>query len=206
MVVLFSRSWSRFAPTVDGTVLVLTHRCRNASGPSSLMFANRRAFWTASMIETAAALSAGAGVVVAILIVSAPASQPVLPPWISRAIARRWAREVNLSVGTGWGWLDGSRLAACECFAAVVAAMTAAAMTGLVVLAAPAAVGGASAVRAVVSARLRAQQVVRQDAVLEATRMLRQLLETGAPTVNQAVAVLAERGPIPLRREFRLIA
>jgi tight adherence protein B len=74
------------------------------------------------------------------------------------------------------------------------------------VLAVPAAAGGAVAVRAVVTARLRAQQVMRQDAVLEATRMLRQLLETGAPSVNQAIAVLAERGPIPLRGEFRLIA
>jgi Flp pilus assembly protein TadB len=36
--------------------------------------------------------------------------------------------------------------------------------------------------------------------------MLRQLLETGAGTVQQAIAVLADRGPTPLRREFRLIA
>lgn len=79
-------------------------------------------------------------------------------------------------------------------------------MTGLIVLAFPAAAAGATAVRAAVKARSRAQQVMRQDAVLDATRMLRQLLETGATSVNQAIALLAERGPIALRREFRLIA
>lgn len=47
---------------------------------------------------------------------------------------------------------------------------------------------------------------MRQDAVIEAVRMMRQLLETGATSVNQAVALLAERGPVPLRAEFRLIA
>jgi Flp pilus assembly protein TadB len=46
---------------------------------------------------------------------------------------------------------------------------------------------------------------MRQDAVLDATRMLRQLLETGATSVNQAIALLAERGPVALRADFRLI-
>ncbi len=158
------------------------------------------------MIETAAALSAGLGVLAAILAVGAPADQPIVPAWLSRAIAAWWSRELNLSAGTGWRWLDGPTLVACECCAALAAALTATAMTGLVVLAVPAAAGGGSAVRAVVTARLRAQQVMRQDAVLDATRMLRQLLETGAPSVSQAIAVLGERGPVPLRAEFRLIA
>ena len=35
--------------------------------------------------------------------------------------------------------------------------------------------------------------------------MLRQLLETGATGVNQAIALLAERGPVALRADFRLI-
>ncbi|MHB8588535.1 MAG: type II secretion system F family protein [Candidatus Dormibacteraceae bacterium] len=158
------------------------------------------------MIETAAAASAGLGVLAAILTAGAPAHQPVVPLWLSRAFARWWSHEFNLSAGTGWPWLDRQTLLACEACAALVAAVTATAMTGLIVLAVPAAAGGASAVRAVVTARLRAQQVRRQDAVLEATRMLRQLLETGAPSVQQAIAVLAERGPVPLRGEFRLIA
>jgi Flp pilus assembly protein TadB len=36
--------------------------------------------------------------------------------------------------------------------------------------------------------------------------MLRQLLETGATNVQQAVDILGQRGPAPLRSEFRLIA
>jgi Flp pilus assembly protein TadB len=36
--------------------------------------------------------------------------------------------------------------------------------------------------------------------------MLRQLLETGATNVQQAVEMLGQRGPVPLRSEFRLIA
>lgn len=36
--------------------------------------------------------------------------------------------------------------------------------------------------------------------------MLRQLLETGATNVQQAIEILGRRGPAPLRAEFRLIA
>jgi Flp pilus assembly protein TadB len=57
-----------------------------------------------------------------------------------------------------------------------------------------------------VAARARSQQVIRQDAVLEAVRMLRQLLETGAANVQQAIEILGQRGPAPLRSDFRLIA
>jgi Flp pilus assembly protein TadB len=161
---------------------------------------------TASMIESAAALSAGLGVVVAILALWVPSPDPAVPVWLSRAVRARWVAESLLASGTGWRWLDGRTMVALECSAAVAGALCSTALTGLVVLAVPAAAGGWSLVRAVVKARSRAQQVVRQDAVLEATRMLRQLLETGATSVNQAIAVLAERGPVPLRAEFRLIA
>jgi Flp pilus assembly protein TadB len=58
----------------------------------------------------------------------------------------------------------------------------------------------------VIGALARSRQARRQDAVLDAVRMLRQLLETGATSVNQAVSILAERGPLPLRAEFRSIA
>jgi Flp pilus assembly protein TadB len=61
-------------------------------------------------------------------------------------------------------------------------------------------------VRGAAAARMRSQQVIRQDAVLDAVRMLRQLLESGAASVHAAVAVLGERGPAPLRSEFRVIA
>jgi Flp pilus assembly protein TadB len=157
------------------------------------------------MIETAAALVAGLGVMVAILAVGSPAHLGVSGR-LTRAAARGWSHELNLAAETGWSWLDGRTLVALECSTAIAAASCAIAMTGLTVLAVPAGAGAMSAVRAAVTARSRAQRVVRQDAVLEATRMLRQLLETGATSVNQAIAVLAERGPVPLRAEFRLIA
>jgi Flp pilus assembly protein TadB len=92
----------------------------------------------------------------------------------------------------------------------VVASVTGAALavlvTGLPVLGFPAAVGAIAMVRLTIGARARRQRRLRQDATLEAVRMLRQVLEVGAASVQQAIAVLAERGPVPLRQEFRLIA
>jgi Flp pilus assembly protein TadB len=73
-------------------------------------------------------------------------------------------------------------------------------------LGAAGAVAGVALVRGPVVARMRSRQVIRQDAVLDAVRMLRRLLETGATSVHAAVAVLGERGPAPLRSEFRVIA
>ncbi len=156
------------------------------------------------MIESAAAACAGIGAAMAILVVGA-AHEPAIPAWLSRPAQRWWAAEDALASGSGLP-LDGRTLVALECFAALAGATGAATMTGLLVLAVPAAAGGAAIVHAAVAARARALQVLRQDAVLEATRMLRQLLETGAASVNQAIAVLAERGPVPLRAEFRVIA
>lgn len=158
------------------------------------------------MIEGAAALSAGLGVLLAILVADTPEHQPLVPTWLARACARWWSSEHSLAAEAGWRWLDGRTLVVLECSVALASALCATAMTGLIVLAVPGAAGGVSAVRAGVKSRARSQQVMRQDAVLDATRMLRQLLETGATSVNQAIAVLAERGPVPLRREFRLIS
>jgi tight adherence protein B len=158
-----------------------------------------------SMIETAAALIAGFAVMAAVLAVGAPPPQSRIAALISATAARWWAREGALAAGTGWGWLDARTLLAVEGCAALAAATCATWMTGLIVLSVPAGAGAVSAARAVVKARSRAQQVMRQDAVLEATRMLRQLLETGATSVNQAIALLAERGPVALRADFRLI-
>jgi Flp pilus assembly protein TadB len=158
-----------------------------------------------SMIETAAALIAGFAVMAAVLAVGAPAPQSRISALVYATAARWWAREGALAAGTGWGWLDARTLLALEGCAALAAATCATLMTGLIVLSLPAAAGAVSAARAVVKVRSRAQQVMRQDAVLDATRMLRQLLETGATSVNQAIALLAERGPVALRADFRLI-
>lgn len=154
------------------------------------------------MLEFAAAMSAGLGVAVAILAMEAPADAR----WALKPV-RGWFRaQADIALASGWPRLDGGSYVALQCLAALGAAGVAGTLTGLGVLAVPGAVGGIWAVRAAVTSRGRARQVVRQDAVLEATRMLRQLLETGATSVTQAIAVLAERGPVALRAEFRLIA
>jgi Flp pilus assembly protein TadB len=161
------------------------------------------------MLELAAALSAGLGTFGAILAVAAPAPSSEnarTTPWVLTIASRWWSAESSLARGAGWPWLNAARLALLQIGAAVFGGLVAATLTGLVPLAAPAAVGGVGAVHAVVSARARTHRVSRQDAVLEAVRMLRQLLETGATNVQQAVEILGQRGPAPLRSEFRLIA
>ena len=158
------------------------------------------------MTEVGAAMSAGLGVMLAVLAMGAPGPEPAVPAWLVVEVRRRWTNEQSLAAAAGWPLLDGRTLVALEGLAALACAYGAAAMTGLFVLAVPAAAAGVSVVRATVRARARARQVMRQDAVLEATRMLRQLLETGATSVNQAIAMLAERGPVALRPEFRIIA
>jgi Flp pilus assembly protein TadB len=157
------------------------------------------------MIDLAAALSAGLGAALAIVALCSPMPEMAIA-WLKRAARRSWTAESALASAAGWEWLDGRTLVALECCAGLIGAMCATVMTDLTVLTVPAAAGGASMVRAAISARCRSLQATRQDAVLEATRMLRQLLETGATSVNQAIAMLAERGPVPLRSEFRRIA
>lgn len=145
------------------------------------------------MIEIAGALAAGAAVTIATLAVLAPPIQvDEIPggPWVRS----RWSR-----------WWDGEGAVA-QVAAAVTGAAIATAVTGLVALAVPGAVGSAALVRLAMGRRADAARTRRQDAVLEAVRMMRQLLETGAAGVQQAIAVLGERGPEPLRHEFQLIA
>ncbi|HVC78826.1 MAG TPA: type II secretion system F family protein [Candidatus Micrarchaeaceae archaeon] len=161
------------------------------------------------MLELAAALSAGLATFAAILTVAVPAPRPEdTPPnrWLLKFGAQLWSAEASLVRSAGWPWLTPLRLAALQLAAAGAGGIFASTITGLVPLAVPAAVGGVGTVHAVVSARARSQKLMRQDAVLEAVRMLRQLLETGATNVHQAVEILGQRGPMPLRSEFRLIA
>jgi Flp pilus assembly protein TadB len=160
------------------------------------------------MLETGAALSAGLGALAAVLILAAPApgSNTAAPPWRAGFVRRWWMAEGTLAIGSGWPWLTRRRLVALELAAALSGGASAAFITALPVLALPGAIGSASILRSVARARARRRQIVRQDAVLEAVRMLRQLLETGGTSINQAIAVLAERGPVPLRGEFRVIA
>ena len=154
------------------------------------------------MLDAAAAAGAGLAVMLAILAIDPPPTSR----WTIGPLQAWVDAQAQLARQSGWTWLDGRSFVAARAVAALLCAICAAALTGLPVLAVAGAVAGASGVRALVAARARARQTLRQDAVLESTRMLRQLLETGATSVSQSVAVLAERGPVVLRSEFRLIA
>jgi len=123
-----------------------------------------------------------------------------------RLATRVWLGESALAASTAWPWLDGRMLLSTEAAAGVVGAAAAILLTGLPALGVAAFAGSIALVRVAVASRSHGLRRERQDAVLEAVRMLRQLLETGAGTVQQAIAILAERGPVPLRKEFRLIA
>jgi Flp pilus assembly protein TadB len=160
------------------------------------------------MLELAAAMCAGAAATIAI--VAAGIRRPIADTAGAAAVRSRahrlWLRESALAASAGWPWLDSTTLITAEVVAAVCGAAAALLFTGLPALGAAAALGGVAAVRVAVTARVHSVRSERQDAVLEAVRMLRQLLETGAGSVQQAIAVLGERGPMPLRREFRVIA
>jgi Flp pilus assembly protein TadB len=162
------------------------------------------------MLEVAAALCAGLGVTAAVLAVALP---PPAPPeevasrsWLYRFVRMRWAEEEALVEGVGWPIRGAAGLAVFQAVVAILGGLAAAILTGLPVLAAAGAAGAVGLVRGAVAARKRSKQILRQDAVLEAVRMLRQLMETGATSVHAAIAMLGERGPAPLRSEFRIIA
>ena len=161
------------------------------------------------MIETAAALCAGLGVTAAVLTLASPApSAAMFQPFarLGHLVREARAREAALAAASGWPWLSLEMLCCLQVLAAALGAITAALATNLAALGAPGAVGAVALVRALVLARSGALRRRRQDAVLESVRMLRQLLETGAAGVQQALAILGERGPAPLRTEFRKIA
>src|SRR2546423_843925 len=145
------------------------------------------------MLELAAALAAGGGGAVGVLAALGRGVQGAEMPG-APGLHRRWSR-----------WWEGEA-ALGQLVAAIAGAVVASSATGLIALGLPGAIGSIALVRLVVGRRAHAARIRRQDAVLESVRMLRQLLETGAAGVQQAIGVLAERGPEPLRQEFRLIA
>ena len=160
------------------------------------------------MLEAAAAVCAGAAVAVAVVAVCLPVRATETPAagWLVSAAQGFWSHESDVARASGWPWLDGPTLVLGEIMAAVAGAAMAVLLTGLPVLGVPASVGAIALVRIAVGSRAKRQRRLRQDAVLEAVRMLRQVLDVGAASVQQAIAALAERGPVPLRNEFRLIA
>ncbi len=158
------------------------------------------------MLDAIAALAAGVATTVAIVAVAIPAPEPGPPRWPVQRLDRWMAEQEATARAAGWPWLGGEAFVAGQVGAGLACAIAAAALTGLPVLAVPGATAGVAMVRAIVGNRARSRQAARQDAVLEAVRMLRQLLDTGATSVNQAIAILGERGPLELRGEFRTVA
>src|SRR5260370_23751064 len=141
-----------------------------------------------SMLEIAAAVCGGAMVTIALSSVALPTPLMESPGSSqARAVWRRvWWGESRLVASAGWSWLTPSRLLVIEVASAIAAAIVASLLTGLPALCIPAGAGAVAVVRAVVGARSRARRRERQDAVLEAVRLLRQGLQVGAGSVPPA--------------------
>jgi Flp pilus assembly protein TadB len=154
------------------------------------------------MPEGAAAV--GLAVAIIVLAVLLPVeSRPGLGR-LGRKLRSRWEREAALAAGAGWR-IGPGRLAGLQGVAGMLGLVAGLYITALPVLGLVAALGAAGGVRLAALMKVAARRRARQDAVLEAVRLLRQLLETGGVGVQQAIAVLAERGPEILRSEFRAI-
>jgi len=161
------------------------------------------------MFEVAAALCAGLGVTAAVLAATAAplaADETGRPAWPRRLIRQWWAEEAALAEGAGLSARAAGTVVMLQIAFALGGGFLAAVLTGLPALFAAGAAGAVASVRGALAVRTRAIRVARQDAVIESVRMLRQLLETGATGVPAAIAILGERGPAPLRSEFRVIA
>jgi Flp pilus assembly protein TadB len=157
----------------------------------------------------AEALAVLAGALVAVAVLAGAAGPPQFVPGraprrVARPVAVLLEREQALAaaLGPGAGWQASALLQSLGGFPAGVAVW---ALTGLPVLALASGVAAAAAVRMALGFRAVARVRRRQDGVLDAVRMLRGLLEAGGVGVQQALAVVAERGPLDLRPEFAAI-
>ena len=156
------------------------------------------------MVELAAA-AAGLATALAVLIVGG-FPPPSVGLELGRALRRRsLGSRTAAAARCGWPWLDGTRLLAAEVAATILGALVGFEISGLVAL------GGAGgglawgSLRIGLELRNRSLRRSRQDAVLEAVRSLRQLLESGGVSVAGALAALARRGPAVLRPEFERV-
>ncbi|MEP7105842.1 MAG: type II secretion system F family protein [Chloroflexota bacterium] len=123
-------------------------------------------------------------------------------PSLPRPLGSLRDREIALAATIGGTRLDWRALVVAALAAGLALGLAAAGLTGLAVLAAAGGVLGLAGARTFLQAIARGRLRTRQDAVLEAVRTLRGLLESGGLGVQQALAVLSERGPAPLRSEF----
>lgn len=151
-----------------------------------------------------AAFVVAVGAATAVLALGSRAPRP------PQLVARTWLRMLELESeqarAAGLRGVSGSLLLLVELAAAAAGGLAAWLPTGMPVLGLAGAGLGAGAVFQVVSARRAKLARARQDAVLEAVRHLRRLLETGGLGVAPALATLAQVGPRLLRPQFARIA
>jgi tight adherence protein B len=144
------------------------------------------------------AIVAGVLAGMAVLALAAPVPPPA-PRALRRLLRRGVAREIVFAAEVG---LAPAQLVAVQLVPGIAGALTAELVGGLPVLALAGGVAAVGMVRIALRARSGARARRRQDAVLDAVRMLRGLLEAGGTGVQDALAVLARRGPAPLRADF----
>jgi len=161
------------------------------------------------VLEALACAAAAGGVGGALLVLGGPhplrLPAPV-PSSLSGRLRRSWEAESALVAGVEVPGLTLPRFLLLEAAAAATAGLLGFGLTGLWALAAAGLGAGPAAVRAAAAVRRAALRRARQDAVLEAVRMLRHLLESGGVGIQQALQVLALRGPDRLRADFAAIA
>ena len=157
------------------------------------------------MADLLGALAGGLAVAVAGLVIGGGLVRPRrAEAWLVRAAGRLAAVEGERARRSGLNLPRAGPLVL-EIGAGLSAATLAYLVTGMPALALA---GGGLALGLLVGAlglRETALRRARQDAVVAAVRTLRQLLETGAVGVTAALEVLADRGPVELRKEFRAV-
>jgi Flp pilus assembly protein TadB len=151
------------------------------------------------MAEAGQVLAVVAGALVAIGVIAAAGPLPApAPPRLLRTVARG---EISLAAAA-LPSADWRLITLAQAAMAVLLSVPAWVLTGLLVVAAAAGVAAVAGTRMALRVRAAHGVRARQDAVLESVRMLRGLLESGGVGVQQALAVLADRGPARLRPEF----
>lgn len=150
-----------------------------------------------------AALAAALGSGLAVVILGA--AIPATPRLLGQGWRRLLALEATQARRAALPGVSGGGLLLAELVAAIAGAALGWLPTGMPALGLAGGGLAAGGVLHVVGARRAELARRRQDAVLEAVRHLRRLLETGGVGVPAALATLAERGPRLLRREFAMI-
>jgi Flp pilus assembly protein TadB len=157
------------------------------------------------MLEAGAALPVGVAVAIAVFALGwAPVRVSALEERFRSLLRGLLAGEGKRAAASGLG-IGAWEMVALEAAVTAGAAMLGFRLSGMPALAVAAGGLALGVLVGVLGVRSTALRRERQDAVVASVRTLRQLLETGAVGVTAALEILAERGPRPLRREFRAL-